>query len=172
MVDSLAPLYLLCGAPGAGKTTILPNLVSRAQGLIVADMDELLEDGSLIGVPIATADARKLWPAYDRMWRRIADLVRRSGSPVLLMRPTPSAGDLIAGQNWTEPTFWATLDCSDDERVRRLTARGWGGDAIADALLDAAVARDLLPTVIRSDDTEPSTLTERILTWATPIHRH
>jgi len=88
------------------------------------------------------------------------------------MRPTPSAGDLIAGQNWTEPTFWATLDCSDDERVRRLTARGWDEDAIADALLDAAVARDLLPTVIRSDDTEPSTLTERILTWATPIHRH
>ena len=172
VADSLAPLYLLCAAPGAGKTTVLPYLVERAHGVIVADMDELLEDGSLLGVSIATADAWKQWPAYDRMWRRIVDLVRRAGSPILLMRPTPSAGDLTAGLNWTEPTFWATLDCADDERVRRLAVRGWDDEAVADALADATAARDLLPTVIRSDEAAPSTVADRILAWATPTpHR-
>lgn len=172
VADSLAPLYVLCGAPGAGKTTLLPYLVAGAQNLIVADMDEILEDGRLLGVPIASDDGRNQWPAYDRMWRRIVDLVRRTGSPVLLMRPTPSAGDLTPGLNWTEPTLWATLDCTDDERVRRLTDRGWSQGAIADALLDAAHARDVLPTVIRSDETEHSTLAERVLAWATPTRHH
>ena len=172
MADSLAPLYVLCGAPGAGKTTLLPYLVARAQNLIVADMDEILEDGGLLGVSIASDDGRNLWPAYDQMWGRIVDLVRRTGSPVLLMRPTPSAGDLTPGLNWTEPTHWATLDCADDERVRRLTGRGWSQGAIADALLDAANARHVLPMVIRSDETELSTLAERVLVWATPTRHH
>jgi len=166
VAESLAPLYLLCSAPGAGKTTLLPYLIARAQELIVADMDELLEDGGLLGVPIATQDAWKMWPAYDRMWRRIADVIRRSGKPLLLMRSTPSAGDLTAGLNWTEPTFWATLDCADDERARRLAVRGWDDKAVTDALADAAAARDLLPTVIRSDDADPTTVADRVLAWA------
>jgi hypothetical protein len=171
VAESLAPLYLLCAAPGAGKTALLPYLIAKAQGLIVADMDELLEDRNLLGVPIATADAGKAWPAYDRMWRRIVDLIRRSGSPVLLMRPTPSAGDLTAGLNWTDPTFWATLDCADAERARRLAVRGWDNEAVTDALFDATAARDLLPTVIRSDDAEPTMVADRILAWATPKRR-
>ncbi|MFI7154414.1 hypothetical protein ACIBO2_56685 [Nonomuraea sp. NPDC050022] len=50
----LAPLYLLTGAPGAGKPTLLPHLIEAADGLIVMEMDELLEqDGTLLGVRIA-----------------------------------------------------------------------------------------------------------------------
>ncbi|WP_327092665.1 CobW-like GTP-binding protein [Nonomuraea sp. NBC_01738] len=42
-----APLYLLAGAPGSGKTTLLPHLLQAADGLVVMDMDELLEDGEV-----------------------------------------------------------------------------------------------------------------------------
>jgi hypothetical protein len=87
------------------------------------------------------------------------------------MRPTPSAGDLTAGLNWTEPTFWATLDCADDERAHRLAVRGWDDKAVTDALADAAAARDLLPTVIRSDDADPATVANRVWAWATQ-NRH
>jgi hypothetical protein len=39
--------------------------------------------------------------------------------------------------------------------------------AVTDALADAAAARHLLPTVIRSDDAEPTTVADRVLAWAT-----
>lgn len=54
------PLHLLAGAPASGKTTLLPHLIRAAGGLVVMDMDELLEDGTLIGVPIADPAAARV----------------------------------------------------------------------------------------------------------------
>ena len=62
MEDHLAPLYLLAGIPGSGKTTLLPHLLRAASGLVVMDTDELLEDGTLLGVPIAVRKPRPCGP--------------------------------------------------------------------------------------------------------------
>ena len=109
----LAPLYLLAGAPAAGKTTLLPYLLRAADGLVVMDMDELLEDGALLGVTIADPRAALVWPAYDRLWARIVTMVRRAGHPVLLLCPVPDPPELHRrdggtirpiGPYWTAPT--------------------------------------------------------------------
>src|SRR5690625_7083895 len=66
-----APLIRIAAPPGTGKSAVLPHLVARAHGAaVVADIDEILEQGHLLGVPIADPAAAEAWPAYDRLWDR------------------------------------------------------------------------------------------------------
>ncbi|MEV6149359.1 hypothetical protein AB0L53_03365 [Nonomuraea sp. NPDC052129] len=44
LIGGLALLYLLAGAPGAGKTTLPPYLLRAAGGLVVMDMGALRDD--------------------------------------------------------------------------------------------------------------------------------
>ncbi len=165
-----APLYLLAGAPGAGKTTLLPHLLQAADGLVVMDMDELLEHGELIGVPIAEPEAAPIWPAYDRMWGRIVTMVRRAGHPMLLMCPIPDASEVPAFVRWDGPVRWALLDCPDDERQRRLRERGAPRDWMDDALADAAQGRELITTVFHAVGTDHAGLAAQVLAWAHNPH--
>ncbi|MDP9868021.1 MULTISPECIES: AAA family ATPase [Streptosporangium] len=161
-----APLCLLAGAPGAGKTTLLPHLLRAADGLVVMDMDELLEDGKLIGVPIAEPEAAPIWPAYDRMWRRIVTMVRRAGHPVLLMCPIPDADEMSAFGRWDGPVHWALLDCPNAERERRLRERGAPREWIDDALADAAQGRELIMPVFHAVGADHAGLAAQVLGWA------
>ncbi|MER6944781.1 AAA family ATPase [Nonomuraea sp. NPDC000554] len=166
LVDGTAPLYLLAGAPGAGKTTLLPHLVRAADGLVVMDMDELLEDGALIGVPIAEPDAAPVWPAYDRMWQRIVTMVRRAGHPVLLLCPVPDPDELAAGMRWDGPVRWALLDCPDDVREHRLRGRGYAQEWIENAMADAAQGRTLIPAVFDNGGGDAADIAAQVLMWA------
>lgn len=161
-----APLSLLAGAPGAGKTTLLPHLLRTAGGLVVMDMDELLENGSLIGVPIADPEAAPIWPAYDRMWQRIVTMVRRAGHPVLLLCPVPDPEELAPGGRWEVPVRWALLDCPDEVRRHRLRERGSPPEWIEDAMADAAQGRALLPAVFPGDSEDVAGLAAQVVTWA------
>ncbi|MEV0344538.1 AAA family ATPase [Nonomuraea sp. NPDC050680] len=170
MVDQpaggLAPLYLLAGAPAAGKTTLLPYLLRAADGLVVMDMDELLEDGALLGVTIADPRAALVWPAYDRLWARIVTMVRRAGHPVLLLCPVPDPPELAPAGRWDDPAHWAVLDCPDEVRLDRLRARGYAREWIEDAMADAAQARALIPMVFAEEGEDVADLAARILLWA------
>jgi hypothetical protein len=149
---------VVTGAPGAGKSTVVPELLRlSAGGLVVMDMDELLDhDGRLLGIKIAEQAAAPHWPAYNTIWLRITELVRRSGIPVLLLGPlTPS--ELREGR-------WLHLDCPDDVRRTRLTARGWSAAEIEDAINDAVELRKLVPRSVRGDGT-PEDSAHEILTW-------
>lgn len=156
-------VYYVVGAPGVGKTTLLPELVKRSEGIVVMDQDELLENGALIGVPIADPDAAPIWPAYNRMWRRIIDMVRRAGHPVMLLSTTPSPEDLISSDQYEH---WLLLDCPDELRLARLEERGWSEEWIDDAMTDAVQSRALIPDVLRTDVADPATITSRILDWS------
>ncbi|MET9022688.1 AAA family ATPase [Actinopolymorpha sp. NPDC004070] len=163
------PLFLVTGAPGVGKTTLVPELVRLGQGLVVIDQDELLEDGALLGVPIAFPDAEPNWPAYNRMWDRIVHIVRRAGHPVLLLGPTPYPEELTTTADQDGPVHWALLDCADQLRRARLRTRGWSPEWIEDALADAAETRQLIPTVITTDDEDAEKIALRILSWARTV---
>ncbi|SDE08619.1 AAA family ATPase [Glycomyces harbinensis] len=159
MRTELAPLLAVSGAPGAGKSTVFRELVAVAEGMVVIDIDELLEEGRLLGVLIAAPEAEPIWPAYRRMWRRITDMPRRAGHPVLFFSPdTPSDVD--------GATAHLLLDCADEVRAGRLQARGWNLDQITLALEDAQVYRAQFEAVVYTDDAEPPEVAERVLEWA------
>ncbi|WP_157181614.1 AAA family ATPase [Actinopolymorpha alba] len=163
------PLYLVTGAPGVGKTTLLPDLVRLGQGLVVIDQDELLEGGAILGVPIAHPEAAPNWPAYNRMWDRILRIVRRAGHPVLLLGPTPSPEELATNADPAGPVHWALLDCTDQLRRARLQTRGWPAEWIEDAVLDAAQTREFFPTVITTDDEDSEAIARRVLGWVATV---
>jgi broad-specificity NMP kinase len=136
-------LTVLLGAPGAGKTTLLAHL--HGGDLLVADMDEILEDGLLLGIPVASDEAVDQWPAYNRIWVRIVSMMTRARVPVVLSAPvTPSEWDTAVaevGLAWS--TRFILLDCEDSVRSRRLEERRWSAERISDAIGDAAELRDL-----------------------------
>jgi len=149
---------VVTGAPGAGKSTVVPELLRLNDGgLIVMDMDELLDDeGRVLGIDIACSDGAPNWPAYNHLWLRITELVRRSGSPVLLLSPLiPS--ELPEGR-------WLHLDCPDDVRRKRLLMRGWNQADIDEALKDAAEIRKLVPRSVSGNGT-PEQSARQIIAW-------
>jgi len=165
-VPDLAPLYVVAGAPGAGKSTTLPHLIQQANGIVVMDMDELLEDGQLLGVLIADSSAAAIWPAYDRMWERIIAMVRRAGHSVLLLCPIPNEEAVSEGRGLAGRVFWLHLDCTDEARRTRLRNRSWSTHKIADAQEDAAHARTFLPDSVDSSSRPPTDVAQEIISWA------
>ena len=155
---------MVTGAPGAGKSTVLPELLrlrlTTAVGerrLVVMDMDELLDsDGRILGIDIAHSSAAANWPAYSALWLRITELVRRSGTPMLLLSP-------MVPRQMPEGR-WLHLDCPDAVRRKRLAARGWSDAQITAALADAAEIRKLVPRSVAGDGT-PEESAQKILAW-------
>jgi broad-specificity NMP kinase len=151
-------LYVVTGAPGAGKSTVIPELVRLHSGnLVVMDMDELLDhDGKVLGIDIADSSAAANWPAYNALWLRITELIRRSGTPMLLLSP------LVPRQ--MPEGRWLHLDCPDSVRRKRLAQRGWSDQHIAEAIADAAEIRKLVPRSVPGEGT-PEEAARLILAW-------
>lgn len=148
----------MTGAPGAGKSTVVPELVRLNPGnLVVMEMDDLLDEhGRLLGIDVASPAGAPMWPAYNALWLRITELIRRSGIPVLLLSPLLPT-ELPEGR-------WLHLDCPDDVRRKRLLLRGWSAEQIAEALADAAQIRKHVPRSVRGD-VSPERSAKSILDW-------
>lgn len=138
----------IAAPPGKGKSTVLLQVIARARGrAVVADIDEVLEEGSLPGVTIADASAAPIWPAYNRLRERIIGFVTRADidmvpfTQVPAELPFPEQGPLIG---------WEIDDEVRDSRLRR---RGEPEAIIADSRSDAALLRELLPpaSIVRTD---------------------
>ncbi len=168
--SSHGALVQIAAPPGTGKTTVLPEMVALSRGEVIVDIDEILTDGSLLGIPIATAEAALIWPAYDQLWLQFAHIVRRAGIPVIMLVQVPDAAQLAVSHGHGGVLLGWEVPAS--VREERLVARGWDLQAIAEAGNDAAQLRRLLPEghLITSPRGEaPGASAERLLRAAREI---
>jgi broad-specificity NMP kinase len=162
--------FAVSGAPGSGKSTLMPFLVDHcASVLVVLDMDELLSDGALLGVAIRTEDAVDRWPEYNALWSRVLSLVLRSRVPVLFLCPLLPAELVPAPADAC--TSWLLLDCSDERRRRRLAARGWSPAAVESAVEDGRQARAVISAQVSTDDDRPDQTAAAIMRWVSTCSR-
>jgi hypothetical protein len=120
---------------------VLPHLIALGRGrAVVADIDEILEGGSLLGVTIAHPSAAPVWPAYDRLWGRMAGFVTRAGFDMVLFTQVP---DSLPSPDMGTVVGW---EIDDDLRASRLRSRGESEATVADAQCDAMALRDVLPS--------------------------
>ena len=89
-------LLLLCGSPGAGKTTLAIALIRSGFDLVADDVVLLDPDGQGLGVPLPLAAKSTSWPLVATFFPDAGDQahVRRDGQIVRYIRPegfSPSA---------------------------------------------------------------------------------
>ena len=127
------------GAPGSGKSTVAGPLRTLLPGYAVVDWDDFM-------TPAAALAGRDIgqhpdtWPAYRDLLRTVLDDVAHL--PVVLLGV--STPDELRG--WPIAN-WIPLDCTDQERQRRLQRDGRSSD-LPGAVRDARDYRSLgLPVV-------------------------
>ncbi len=135
-------LTMVLGAPGSGKTSLIPTLRGLLREHVVLDWDEFMSPASkLAGSEIWSDPAR--WDAYQDLVRSVVN--------VIVPRPMVVLGVCTLDQLEGWPIDqWILLDCSDDERQRRLFGRGESVDLVGEAIEDAKEYRRLSIPIIDS----------------------
>ena len=144
------------GAPGSGKSTIIPALAKLLPGHAVLDWDAFM-------VPAAALAARDIrqnpetWPAYQDLVR--AAITPIAHLPVVLLgvcAPPELSGWPIAA--------WVLLDCADQERRRRLE-RHADPERVADAIRDGQEYRLLGLPVIDTTGRRPAAVAAEVASF-------
>jgi hypothetical protein len=145
------------GAPGSGKSKVTPLLRALMPSHVVVDWDAfMVPAAALAGCDIRSHP--ETWPAYRQLVHTALDTM--AGQRVVLLG-VGAPDDL---QGWPISS-WLVLDCSDDERRRRLIQAGRVADA-PEAVADAAEYRSLGLAVVDTTALTPgqvaSELTRRL----------
>ena len=120
-------LFLLWGASGSGKTTVMDLLAPDLAGFVTHDFDE-------VGVP---ANPSAFWRhEMAEAWVRRALGYQAKGQHLLLSGQLPF-GELLACPSAPalDGIAGCLLDCDDYERVDRIKGRGAGTDAATQDML-------------------------------------
>lgn len=156
-----APLYVVTGASGSGKTAIFPHLAAALPEYAVFDMDWLID-------PLKTSTGSVDWDAFRDAWLSVAHgLAQGRRSTVLLGPLLPEWVESLPSRRWIGPIRFAVLDCSDDQRRARLTQRpSWREHAIEEHLGFAAHMRRTISPVLDTTSNTPEQTALQVASWA------
>jgi hypothetical protein len=160
---AIAPLFVVTGASGSGKTTVFAPLARKlADRCVTFDIDWLIDSATELngGQPFR-------WPALRNMWLAIAHGVAQSGVPTLLLGPLiPQHLEDLSGRRWIGEIHFVVLDCPDDLRRQRIEARPpWRSRDIDEQIEFGRWLRSNIADQIDSAHGTPDDTAAAIATW-------
>jgi hypothetical protein len=155
-----APLYVVSGASGSGKSAIFAPLAAALPECAVFDMDWLID-------PLKTSTGSVDWDGFRDAWLSVAHgLAQGHRSTVLLGPLMPDRVEISPTRRWIGPIRFAVLDCSDEQRRARLTQRpSWREHAIDEHLGFAAHLRRTISPVLDTTSDTPEQTALRVAAW-------
>lgn len=159
-------LFIVRGAPGAGKSATLDAFLALRTPYVAFDIDWLAGTASdLAGASIIHDPAT--WRPYRAMWFEILHGVARNGRVPVLFASIDKDDVADVGQPaWCDGIEWLLLDCTDAVRRERLARRqGWTGAMIVAALADAAALRASIDSTVDTSAHPPHDVAMHILAW-------
>ena len=140
-------ITVVLGAPGSGKSTVAGLLAGLLPGHVVLDWDAFMAAAATLAGREIRADPAT-WPGYRMLMRTILEAVAHL--PVVLLGVCTPA-EL---EGWPADA-WILLDCTDQERLRRL-GDGAEPDRVRDGLADGRAYRLLNLPVVDSTGRSPA----------------
>jgi len=112
------PLFIITGASGTGKSTVVPYLREKLDHFDVFDIDVISED---------VGD----WQKLKNVWLKIASNIAKSHRMTVLCG-TIMPWDIEKCDNYQDFShiYYLNLHCDDETRENRLSKRGWSQELI------------------------------------------
>lgn len=158
-----APLFVVTGASGAGKSTVLAPLARALAGLCVTfDVDYLLDAaGELAGAQPMN------WEAFSAAWLAVAHGAAQSGLPTVLLGPViPDLLEALPARRWIGSIHYLLLDCPDHERRGRIEARPvWRGHDVDEQVEFGRWLRANIPDQISTSGCSPQQTAATVASW-------
>lgn len=113
------PLFIVTGASGAGKTTVIGDLRKISPDFDVFDVDAIH--------PFIRDD----WQKIRNIWLRVARSIAESGR-ITILCGTMMPWDVEKCEDYScfSHIYYLNLHCNDEDRERRLRARNWPEEMI------------------------------------------
>ncbi|MEM7031451.1 MAG: shikimate kinase [Chloroflexota bacterium] len=159
-------LYIVTGAPGAGKSTTIRAFIALKTTYLAFDIDWL--------APAASALAQKniyfepaTWKPYADLWFEVLHAIYKNGETPLFFSPnSPQDMTHFRVPSWCEDMQWLLLDCDDEVRRKRLALRqNWTQTRVAEALEDAQELRQSIAQHVNTGTQSPHEVAKQILAW-------
>lgn len=158
------PMFVVTGASGTGKTTVM------------APLRRLLPECEVFEGDLISQVAALGWDVFTDTWLRIAHGLALNGRPMVLCTSLiPSHLEPLPARKLLGPIHFCNLDCPDDALAARLRARpSWrhsgssAEEVIADHQRFAAWLREHIDPTWDTSTLTPDETAERIATWVRP----
>ena len=163
----MAPHYLVTGAPGSGKSTVVAELLRLETSFVTFDIDWLAETaGELAGTSIYFDPAAG--KPYLKLWFEVMNSVAKNGQIPLLFTPIDKRDVAEALGARAASVRWLLLDCTDEVREERLRRReNWTEERIREALEDGRLLRQEGIPRIDTGDKTPLEVARAVIRWMT-----
>src|SRR5690606_14759425 len=158
--DKKLPLFIITGASGTGKSTVVPYLREILRDFDAFDIDNIYAD---IGD----------WQKLKNVWLKVASNIAKSNRMTVLCGTImPCDVEKCDSYNDFSTVYYLNLHCEDETREARLRERGWAEELIADhkkfakwLLENGDIAYNPPMPTVHTTQSNPEEVAQKIKEW-------